>query len=364
LGELLISVISKTLATPTPEQARILTNWSLAYTGLSVMNLDPSLKEFQTTHIAKKAFVLDTDFILDCLVQECPRSKTYLELIKALLNKGARVIIPKSCLEECIKHAELSPRTYNHFGQQLLSLSEDMVSEMVWNVFVKGYYYGITKGVLPARMTFEKYLQNYYLSKDPIGFIQEAIRIFFSREVEILDLNCLLSRAISENEVNALRDELRNILIQSKKSEYRTSEMINNLAELDSRLFLTVYYLNEGQSEQTSRLLGNNFYLITSSGRYLRASKNIGIRNTITTRPQALAALLELMGNIDLTDQEYVRLFENPFLKYAVEKSSEDIKILIDSGIELQGVSIPKLRYDLDQGLHNCIIEFPNQKRN
>ena len=73
LGELLISFISQKLATPSAEQARTLASWSLTYIGVEVMNLDPDLKEFQRTRLAKKTFVLDTDFILRCLVREFPR---------------------------------------------------------------------------------------------------------------------------------------------------------------------------------------------------------------------------------------------------------------------------------------------------
>lgn len=358
LGELLISVVSQRLATPSPEQARTLTNWSLAYIGVSVMNLDPTLKEFQATRIAKKAFVLDTDFILDCLVQECPRSNIYLELIKSCLNVGSKVIIPESCLAECVKHAELSPRTYNHFGPKLLSLSAEVVRERVWNVFVKGYYFGVISGRIPPSMQFEKYLENYYLPSNPIGFMKDVIRAFFPAGTDILNPSSLLSKEIPEEQLAKLCEELSKILSQSKKAEYRTPEMINELAEIDARLFLSTFYLNEEEAKPSPGVLGGNFYLVTSSGRYLRATRNIGIRDAVTTRPQSLAALLELVGNMNLTDPEFVSLFENPLLKYAVEQSMADVEVLIDSGIGLRGVSLPKLRYDLDQELHERITAF------
>lgn len=358
LGELLISVISQRLATPSPEQARTLANWSLAYIGVTVMNLDPYLKEFQATRIANKTFVLDTDFILDCLVQECPRSKIYLELIKSCLSLGSKVIIPESCLGECIQHADLSPRTYNHFGPKLLSLSEEVVQERVWNIFVKGYYYGVSSGRIPPTMTFEKYLQNYYLPSNPVIFMKEVISIYFPAGIEILNPTALLSRELPEEQVADLRDELSQILTQSKKAGYRTSEMITDLAEIDARLFLSTFYLSDEESRPGGSVFGGNYYLVTASGRYLRAARIIGIRDSITTRPQSLAALFELAGNLELTDTEFVSLFENPLLKYAVEQSISDVEVLVDSGIQLAGVSLPKLRYDLDQELHERIITF------
>jgi len=358
LGELLISVISQRLATPSAEQARTLTDWSLAYIGVTVMNLDPNLKEFQATCLAKKTFVLDTDFILDCLVQECPHSRIYLELVKSCLSLGSKVIIPESCLGECIKHAELSPRTYNHFGPKLLSLSEEVIHEKVWNIFVKGYYFGVTSGRIPRTMAFEKYLQNYYLPSNPMKFMKEVVNTYFPAGTEILNPAALLSGEIPEEQVTKLRDELSRVLTQSKKAEYRTPDMIRDLADTDARLFLSTYYLNGEEPNPNANVLGGNSYLVTGSGRYLKAARIIGLRDVVTTRPQSLTALLDLIGQIELTGPEFVSLFENPFLTHAVEQSWSDVEVLIDSGIQLIGKSLPKLRYDLDQELHGHIVAF------
>jgi len=363
MGELLISVISQKLATPSPEQARTLMDWSLAYVGVEVMNLDPNLKEFQATRLAKKTFILDTDFILDCLVQECPRSKIYLNLVKTCLRLGSKVIIPESCLEECIKHAELSPRTFKHFGIKLLSLSEEFIYAKVWNVFVKGYYSGVSSGRIPRTMTFEKYLQNYYEPNRPVRFMREVIGTRFPPGVEILDPTTLLYREIPEELVNKLRDELFQGMKQSKKAEYRTPEMILDLANTDARLFLTSLYLNGSEPNPAGQVMGGDYYLVTGSGRYLRAARRIGLRDVVTTRPQSLIALLGLIGNIELTDTEFVSLFENPLLTYAVELSWNDVNVLIDSGIRLTGKSLPKLRYDLDQELHRNIAAFCEAER-
>jgi len=147
-------------------------------------------------------------------------------------------------------------------------------------------------------------------------------------------------------------------MLQSKKAEYRTSEMIMDLADTDTKLFLTTLYLNGDEPNPAGNVLGGDYYLVTGSGRYLKAARRIGVRDVVTTRPQSLIALLGLIGNIELTDPEFVSLFENPLLAYAVEQSWSDVDVLIDSGIELAGVSLPKLRYDLDQELHRHIAAF------
>jgi hypothetical protein len=358
LGELLISVISQKLATPSKEQARTLTDWSLAYIGAEDMNLDPNLKEFQATRFARKTFVLDTDFILDCLVKECLRSKIYLNLVNTCLRIGSKVIIPISCLSECIKHAQLSPRTYNHFGSKLLSYSEEIVYAMVWNVFVKGYYSGILSRAIPRTMKFENYLQNYYNQDRPIDFMREVIKTNFPPGVEILDPSTLLSQETPEELIARLREELFQGMMQSKKAGYRTLEGSKDLADTDARLFLTTLYLNGTEPNPSGNILGGDYYLVTGSGRYLRAVGRIGLKDVVTTRPQSLIALLDLIGNIELTGPEFVNLFENPLLAHAAELSWGDVSVLVDSGIQLNGMSLPRLRYDLDEELHRHIVAF------
>jgi len=356
LGELLISVISQTLKTPTTDQAQTLANWSLAYLGLEIMNIDPYLKEFQATRFANKIFILDTDFILDCLVTECLRSTIYVSLIGTLISLGCRVIIPESCMQECVSHACISPRTYNHFGPRLLSLGDSFVDENVGNVFVKGYYYGRLNGNISPRTVFEEYLQNYYEPRASIPFVKEILQTVFPAGVEILNPTTLLTEDIPEDQMSGMYAALLERMLRSRKSEYRSKDENEELAQTDARLFLTVLHLN-GEAERSSGyILGGLCYLITASGRYLRSSREIGLRDVVTTRPQSLVALLDLVGGIKMTPTEFVSLFENPLIIYAVSQAWADVQALIESGIVLQGKSIARLRWDLDKGLHEKIV--------
>jgi len=67
-------------------------------------------------------------------------------------------------------------------------------------------------------------------------------------------------------------------------------------------------------------------------------------------------ALLELVGHIELSPAQYVSLFENPLLIYAVTQSWPDVQTLLDSGIMLRDKSIARLRWDLAHELHNQIV--------
>lgn len=355
IGEILIYSLSQILKNPTDEQAETLANWSLAYLGVQIMNLDPGLRELQKMRFAEKIFILDTDFILDCIVQECPLSNVYLNLLKSLGTMGCRMIIPEPCVSECVKHAFLSPRTYYHFGDKLMSFSEPFIEELVWNVFVKGFYYAQNNHKIPSSISFENYLANYYEPTAGAPYMTEVIKARLPEGIEIIDLNSVIEKDIPTEQMSEMIEALYELHSSGKKSEYRTEEELRELAEIDSSIFLTAHHLNEVAGRTPNEVLGGCCYIITSSGKYLRSAKKIELKDVVTTRPQSLIAILDLIGNIDITPTEFVRLFENPLLIYAVRQAWEDVEVLLDSGIDLRDKSLPRLRWDLDQEIHDRI---------
>lgn len=355
LGELLIRAFSEILRNPTEEQAETLKNWSLAYLGVQIMNLDPCLRELQATRFAKKTFILDTDFILDCLVRECPWSNTYLNLVRSLRTLGCRVIIPTTCISECILHAQISPRTYNHFGDTLLLFSEPFILEHVWNVFVKGYYYAKKNYQIAPTTSFEEYLANYYEPHDEARYMTEVVNDRFPEGVELVDLSSLLENDIPEDQLSTIRAAFHEIHSSAKKSEYREEREIKQLSDTDAHLFLTALRLNMTGGNKVNEVLGGHCYIVTSSIKYRRCARKSGLKDVVTTRPQELIAILELIGNIDIIPTEFIRLFENPLLIYAVQQDWDDVQTLLNGGIDLTNKSLPRLRWDLDQELHSKI---------
>jgi len=352
LGNLLVSVISQIIKHPTEEQAQTLSYWSLSYIGVQIMNLDPSLRQLQSVRFSHKNFVLDTDFILDCIVRECPLSRIYLQLINTLKNYGCRIIIPKSCINECITHAKISHRTYKHFGDRLLSLMDIFVDEVVWNVFVKGYYYGRTDNTISAKTSFSEYLSNYYEPRSAESYFIDILNTTFPNGIEIVELKSLLSDKLPDDLMKSMSDALYDIHSSSLKSKYRSPDDTEKLSKTDAQLFLTAMQKSQTSGEITGEILGGCCYLITSSSKYLRATKNIGLRDVVTARPQTLVALLDVIGGIKIEPKDFVQLFENPLLINAVQQTWDDVETLLDSGIDLRDKSLPRLRWDLDQGLH------------
>lgn len=363
IGELLISVMSDILKNPTEEQSKILANWSLAYLGVEIMSLDPTLRELQSMRIKSRTFILDTDFILDCVVKECPASVVNINLVRGLISLGCRVIVPQSCIVECLTHAKISGRTYYYFGPRLLALSQSLVDVQVGNVFVKGYYYGQLDGSISQSVTFEQYLSNYFEPNDSLPFLGEVLKSVFPQGVEFIDPSKLLEEALPEERVVTLAKQLTKVISNSRKAAYRSHENVEQLARTDSELFFTAQSLSEHSEKHEGRFLGNCCYLVTASGRYRRGAKEMGLRDTVTTRPQTLIALLELVGHIELSPAQYVSLFENPLLIYAVGQSWQDIQSMLESGILLRGKSLARLRWDLAHVLHSQIVKVEESEQ-
>ncbi len=358
IGELLVAVLANMIQHPTEEQSKILANWARAYIGECVMNLDPALREFQETKLINKTFILDTDFALRCIIKEHPSHKLDLTLLERLNDLGCRLIIPPAVVKECVTHVTLALSNYSKFkGISLMGLTPEFVYTKVNNIFVQGYYYGIKGLVIPPKWTFQDYLDNYYDAEDPTRFFNNVMEGILPPKVETIDPESLLVKGPPDpSMIEEVRTELLKLLEKSPKSESRTAEQRQQLALTDARIFVAALQLNSEHEDQTKGcILGRACYVITDSGRYLRAAKELKIRDVVTTRPQQLVTLFELMAGPMADDAAIVQLFDNPMLYHAVEEVWDDVRILLNNGIGLSGKSLARLRWDLDIKLHERI---------
>jgi hypothetical protein len=105
----------------------------------------------------------------------------------------------------------------------------------------------------------------------------------------------------------------------------------------------------------TNCILGRTCYIVTDSVRYLRSAKALGTRDVVSTRPQKLLALIEVVTGPIVDDIDFVRLFETPLLIHTVEYLWPDVRLLLSNGIALGGKTLVRLRWDLDGTLHQRI---------
>jgi hypothetical protein len=355
VADTLIAVLGDLLHSPTPEQAEALAAWSKAFLATTIMNLDPDLRHFQRSRLRNKRFILDTDFLLGCFIKELPINTAYLHLVNALVSAGCQVIVPPSVIGECVLHASISPRTHNVFDRSLLSFSPEFIERKVWNAFVKGYYYAVKNGLISAAIDYRSFLENYYDNDAPEEYLRSVLRAVIPREVRVQNPADLLVNPLDEEELRDSTQELLNLASTSPKASYRLAEHNVELAQTDALLFLTTLHLNDVREGRGSRVLGGTCYLLTSSAKYLKCSKNLGMHDEVTTRPQSLLALLEIIGESGISAADYVRLFENPFLILAVEQVWEDVEGMVRAGVMLEGKSLPRLQWDVKNAMHSQI---------
>jgi hypothetical protein len=361
IGEVLIAVMGDIMQNPTEKQAETLGNWAKAYLGVKLMNFDPNLKELQYVQMSKKTFFLDTDFVLNCIVKERPSQQFYVKIVNSLIKLGCKVVIPKCVFDEALKNASISIRSFHYFGSSLFGLNPTLVDCEVKNLFVQGYYF-YYKNV--KKISFNNYLDNYYYENNPEDFFKDVIYDSLPSKVTIQELSSFDVQIPAERLLelsNSIQEKLKKAL----KAKHRNEEQSKELADNDAKLFFTCYYLN-GKENHVGRILGGTAYLLTLSQKFIKCTKDIGIVDIITTKPQTIASILDIVGKGNLDSKELLKLMDNPFLIYSVDQSWNDINLLVKSGIELNDKSFPKLKWDLQESLHNQISEYElmSQKEN
>jgi len=356
--KLLVSAVARALANPTPAQTRFFANYARAYLAVEAMNLDPSLGEFQATRFRSKTFLLDTDFVLEAVVADCPSSATYKKLVAQLLSMGATVIVPKGVVDEVATHFTIAPRTYSYFeyaGDTLASVPPELVESRVKNRLVRGYYYKCRGGTC-QRDAFMRYRENYWDAEGGVGFTEDVIRQALPG-VKIEDVAALFSVDPDGPEIKPLFEVMLKYAKDSGQSEYRTEEQTEALAKNDALLLYAVARVGARTGDKVTNIFGGQAYILTCSGRYLRAASRCGIKARVTTRPEIIVSILTAISSMKVDDAEFVRLFENPLIYQVAEACWGDIEFLLGKGIDLRDKSITRLRYDCEQGLHRCIVE-------
>lgn len=356
LGNLLVAEIAELFFKPTPEQYDILSDMCRSYLASVILSIDPVLSEFQTTKIGAKIFILDTDFILDSINNELPQRRKNKTIIENLQLMGSRIVIPRNCVVECINHAKIAYRTYEHFRETLLSLPSEFVEQHVWNVFVKGFYY-FKKEKPDTKINFNEYTSNYYESENDYSFMVDVIKSKLSNKVEIIQQRDLFDGDIPEKEINELGDTIFAMTKDSRKAKYRTPEEMKEISNLDAELYLIALKLNTDETSTRGGILSQQAYIISESNRYIRAVSGTDKYKNIVIRSYSIYSLLRLIGTVKKPRDEMDTLAD-PLLSKIVFEMWDDVERLILNGIRLDNMEITRLRWDFDKKLHERLIKI------
>lgn len=329
---------------------------AMSYTSMYALGINPYLHEFYNSKLNGKIFILDTDFILDSLVKECPEYKSNFAILKMLNDAGASIIIPDECLVECARHARISIRTYDYFGESLPFVSEELSDETILNVFVKGYYY---KQKDRKNLTFEMYLKNYYEKDNSIGFLSRIIEesIPFATIQSIDEVATIDPNSEEYTSTFALLHEQAQ---RSKKAQYRSEQEINEIAQLDTKIFLAAMSKNVSVEKKSPYKL--NSYVVTKYYAFNISARLRGAQDNISTTKEALTAYFNLFGNEPVNKFELSQFIFNPITHYVSSEMKDDIKKLAKLGFDISDYSMTRLGYDIDKALHNLLQGFTDDK--
>jgi len=362
LCSLLLAEIAEMFFEPNEEQYSILGDMCRSYIASVILSIDPVLSDFQITKISKKVFILDTDFILDTIISDLPKKTKNKKTIDTLLAIGCRIVIPRSCIMECINHIKISNNTYLHFSETLLSLPPELVEQHVWNVFVKGYYY-YNRNNSKSRISFNEYKNNYYEAENEYAFMLDVIKSKLSGKVEVVDQKDLIDEEIAEDEIKSLGDRIYDLMKDSRKAKYRTTEEMKQISYIDAELYLIALKLNSEVNDSRNGILSQNAYIISESNRYIRAVAGTDKYKNIIIRSYSIYSLLRLIGSAKGARDDFDTLAD-PLLTRIVTGMWDDVERLIKNGIRLDDMSITRLRWDFDTNLHSMLVKIDENDQN
>jgi hypothetical protein len=229
----------------------------------------------------------------------------------------------------------------------------------VRNLFVRAYYHGIKSGRIDKSWDFDRYLENYYESREPIEFFRDVVRAAMPDGVEIVDIATVSPEPLDDGEVIEATEKLLEVMErQATATDTRTAEQKRALAATDAQLLLTTLKVNSSSAvDPTSRLLWAKCYIVTNSTRYAKAAAELNFNYVVSATPLQLLSVFERVDGPVVPDEAIVRLLENPLVVGAVTEIWPDCEALLKNGISLAGKSLVRLRRDLDATLHSAIIE-------
>lgn len=354
LSECLIYSLGCILSNPTDEQAATISLWAKAFIGTQLMKLDPMLSAFQKNAFGDKIYILDTDFVLNCMVKHARFSEVYSYLLNELLRMKCQIYIPDSVVREVIIHAEYSQRNYNYFKNTFEAMDESIVYEKVQNVFVIDYFVSQLKGKADfSENSFSSYIHNIYEPSDPYNYMLEVMHSVLSKDIVIGDTSLCNKANIELGELETLTQAIYAETIKTYKAGYRSEEENMQIAKTDAELYLIARNLNKDQpADNNNMLLFGKAYLITNSTRSIRCAKKNNILSKVIAKPNILIALISEIGMFDVSNKSIINLLDNPFLAEIVEENWDGMKLLMESGVDLRGKSLPRLKRDLKHVIH------------
>ena len=348
--------LAYTLKEPTADQLETLNEWAKIYVFTQIAQLDPLLSSFEATQFKNKNFILDTEVVLHCLTRHTVYSEPYRDMVRTLLNCGCKVIIPIPILKEVIKHAQSSIKCYHYFKETFGNIDDAITETIIPNVFVEDFFKSKDEYA-----SFDIYFENYYDPNNPSERIINLLDSLFKGL-------CYEEKRIERKEYTFITPEqeeqfIEDILKETEstvKGKRRSAEDNRSIAETDGYIYLGISQILEDAKNGdfpivANKYLPNSLYFVTTSTRADKVAKRIGIDHEVITSPNILISILSIIGKTAGTKNNYLNLFENPFLVNVAKENWECMKKLVDFGLTLKGANPFALKRRLENAINQWL---------
>lgn len=356
LSNVIIYSIGSVIEKPTESQQNILETLAKIYITTQIMNIDPLLKNFKSSIIKEKEFILDTDVVLYAIIKNALLSEQYRTIIQQLLLCGCKIYIPQNVINEVYNHAEAATKRYPYVSN-LLDNDDVVICQNLKNVFIEDFYFTKHKNSSHP-LNWETYIKNFYNPRHGITLILEQIRRILGNNIKYNSMPFNVD--ISQEEFNLLKEKALEETNKTEKALHREDYKNEDIAKTDTTLYLTIKKLNEINNERIGQnnradLLMNKYYVLTNSTRIHYCAQSLNLAANVLCKPKSLIAYLSETGNNNISDIKVTSLFDNIFLLHTAQFVWNDIQTLVTSGVDIKGKNIVTLRFELQDEINDLL---------
>lgn len=369
LKEQILLSIGNVIAHPTEEQHTTLDTMARSLITMQLLASDPLLTNFKHSVIGRKVFVLDTDFVLYLITDNGERSVQYKRLLKVLTNCNCKIYIPTEVLTEIFDHAEAATKKYNFVRSFIENGKEQWVENGIKNIFVEAYYKNRNAN---GEKSWHVFISNYYDKergcKYTIDVVKECLSGYKNIFIGSMPYDNDIYDSDKEEDIS-LRNQLFEKALEAthntEKAGRRDEIKNETIARTDTKLYLSVRDLNikererNGNKDERADLLEYKYYVITNTFRIYPCAAELNLKEKVFCTPMAMMAYMVEAGFYDENKPDVLSLFENTFFAYIANESWDDTKNILKTGIDFNGKSIVRLRYDLQDNIQKLLTAVP-----
>lgn len=369
LKEQILLSIGNVIVHPTEEQHTTLDTMARSLITMQLLASDPLLTNFKHSVIGRKVFVLDTDFVLYLITDNGERSVQYKRLLKVLTNCNCKIYIPTEVLTEIFDHAEAATKKYNFVRSFIENGKEQWVENGIKNIFVEAYYKNKNAN---GEKSWHVFISNYYDKergcKYTIDVVKECLSGYKNIFIGSMPYDNDIYDSDKEEDIS-LRNQLFEKALEAthntEKAGRRDEIKNETIARTDTKLYLSVRDLNikererNGNKDERADLLEYKYYVITNTFRIYPCAAELNLKEKVFCTPMAMMAYMVEAGFYDENKPDVLSLFENTFFAYIANESWDDTKNILKTGIDFNGKSIVRLRYDLQDNIQKLLTAVP-----